>query len=144
MGGRVCLYAGVWKELTTTPAHLPAPAQLERRQRWNVNGFVHNYGRDGWPGPVRAQLLPSIFLGDERGARQHPVICYAATAGNSKSRAQSHPRFASRRLGKRGCMSRRRALCRCHPKKHTHICEPRSCACINHVGTYSTALIESL
>ncbi|KAI9524931.1 hypothetical protein NQZ68_014466 [Dissostichus eleginoides] len=35
----------------------------------------------------------SIFLSDERGERQHAVIFFAATAGNGKSPAQSHPRF---------------------------------------------------
>lgn len=56
----------------------------------NVSGSVHDYGRDGWLGPVCVRLLPSIFLSDERGERQHTVICCAATADNSKSPAQSH------------------------------------------------------
>lgn len=41
----------------------------------------------------------SIFLSDERGERQHPVICCRATAGNSKSPAQSHPCFEMARGG---------------------------------------------
>lgn len=56
----------------------------------NVSGSVHDYGRDGWLGPVCVQLFPSIFLSDERGERQHTVICCDATADNSKSPAQSH------------------------------------------------------
>lgn len=60
---------------------------------------MHNYGRDGWLSPARAQLLPSIFLSDERGERQHPVICCVATGGDSKSPAQSHPRLGMARGG---------------------------------------------
>lgn len=64
----------------------PAPSTI----RYVVR-FVHNYSQDRWLGPVHAQMLPSIFLSDEQGAGQNPVICLIATGGNSKSPTQSHP-----------------------------------------------------
>lgn len=71
--------------------YLTSPGTVGGVTTRNVSGFVRDYGRDGWLGPVHVQLLLSIFLSDERGERQRPVICCAATADNSKSPAQSHP-----------------------------------------------------
>lgn len=68
----------------------PGSGTVESVTTRNVSGSVHDYGWDGWLGPVCVQLLPSIFLSDERGERQHTVICCAATADNSKSPPQSH------------------------------------------------------
>lgn len=80
--------------------YLTSPGTVGSVTTRNVSGFVRDYGRDGWLGPVHVQLLLSIFLSDERGERQHPVICCAATTDNSKSPAQSHPlRFEMARGG---------------------------------------------
>ena len=79
------------KEVThsVNPVRLAVPAQWEERQQDVWRCIIT--ARDGW-----FSLVPSsqsIFLSDERGERQHAVIFFAATAGNCKSPAQSHPRF---------------------------------------------------
>lgn len=80
--------------------HFLAQTQRRVRQREMSAAQLHDYGRDGWLAPVCVQLLPSIFLSDERGGRQRTVVRCAATADNSKSPAQSHLPGHKRRLGK--------------------------------------------
>lgn len=73
---------------------LVVPAQQEVRQQQDTSSClcIITAEIDGSV-PSAPNCSPSIFLSDERGEGQHPVICYVATGGNSKSRAQSHPLF---------------------------------------------------
>lgn len=58
--------------------HFLAQTQRRVRQREMSAAQLHDYGRDGWLAPVCVQLLPSIFLSDERGGRQRTVVRCAA------------------------------------------------------------------
>lgn len=58
--------------------HFLAQTQRRARRREMSAAQLHDYGRDGWLAPVCVQLLPSIFLSDERGGRQRTVVRCAA------------------------------------------------------------------
>lgn len=96
----LCLEKEVTHSINSVHLTSPGPSTVGRTTTRHVNGFVHNYCQR-WMAPSLSapNCSESIFLSDERGERQHPVISCFATAGNSKSPAQSHPRFEMARGG---------------------------------------------